>query len=282
MSDVATSDWKLDQLGQWTEPSRYEVTKDACVAYAEATNDEHPRHLSGELAPPVFAIVPAFQVAAQPVGTIVPGEVIMRVVHGEQDFVWHRPIVPGDVLMTRAAGVGLHGRSSGVVLVVKAETTTEAGEPVVDQYMTSFFRGASLDVHEGDEPPDHSAERGAELGSVTHGYDADQTQRYSAASGDPMPIHLDEDFAKAMGLPGIIVHGLCTMAFCSRAVVQTCCPDDPARLKRLAVRFSKIVQPDEKVTHTLWDGGSGRVAFETVSSNGNVAIKDGLAEVASS
>ena len=86
MSDVAAADWKLDQLGEWTEPSRYEVTREACVAYAEATNDEHPKHLSGELAPPVFAIVPAFQVAAQPVGTIVPGEVIMRVVHGEQDF----------------------------------------------------------------------------------------------------------------------------------------------------------------------------------------------------
>ena len=279
MTATTASDWKLDKLGEWSEPSRYEVTQEATIAYAEATNDEHPMHRSGEVAPPVFAIVPAFQVAAGPVGAIVPGEVIMRVVHGEQDFVFHRPIVPGDVLLTRAAGVGLHGRSSGVVLVVKAQTTTEAGEPVVDQYMTSFFRGAQLDVHEGEEPPPHSAERGAELGSVTHAYDPDQTQRYSQASGDPMPIHLDDDFAKAMGLPGIIVHGLCTMAFCSRAVIQTACPDDPTRLKRLAVRFAKIVQPDEQVTHTLWDAGGGNVAFETVSSNGNVAIKDGLAHV---
>ncbi|MEA2125270.1 MAG: hypothetical protein QOI80_2052 [Solirubrobacteraceae bacterium] len=279
MSDVAVSDWNVDKLGEWTDPVRFEVERERIVAYAEATNDEHPRHRSGELAPPVFAVVPAFQVVSQPVMSIVPGEVLMRVVHGEQDFVFHRPIVPGDVLLTRAAGVGLHGRSSGVVLVAKAVTTTEAGEPVVDQYMTSFFRGASLDVHEGEEPPAHDAERGAELGSVTHAYDADQTQRYSEASGDPMPIHLDDDFAKAMGLPGIIVHGLCTMAFCSRAVIQTSCPDDPARLRRLAVRFAKIVQPSETVTHTLWDAGDGRVAFETVSSNGNVAIKDGLAHV---
>jgi acyl dehydratase len=276
---VAVSDWKVDKLGEWSEPARFEVTRERAIAYAEATNDEHPKHLSGELAPPVFAVVPAFEVMMGPVASIVPGEVLMSVVHGEQDFRFHRPIVPGDVLLTRCAAVGLHGRSSGVVLVAKAETTTEAGEPVVDQYMTSFFRGASLDLHEGDEPPAHSAERGAELGSVSHDYDADQTQRYSQASGDPMPIHLDEDFAKAMGLPGIIVHGLCTMAFCSRAVIQTCCPDDPTRLKRLAVRFAKIVQPSETVTHTLWDGGDGDVAFETVSSNGNVAIKDGLAEL---
>jgi acyl dehydratase len=227
----------------------------------------------------VFAIVPVFEVVSQPVMSIVPGEVIMRVVHGEQDIRFHRAIVPGDVLVTRAAAVGVHGRSSGVVLVAKAVTETAEGEPVVEQYMTSFFRGAQLDVHEGEEAPAHDAPRGAELGSVEHSYDADQTQRYSKASGDPMPIHLDEDFAKAMGLPGIIVHGLCTMAFTSRAVIQTCCPDDPARLKRLAVRFAKIVQPSETVTTTMWDGGEGRVAFETVSSNGNVAIKDGLAEL---
>ncbi|MEJ7892888.1 MAG: MaoC/PaaZ C-terminal domain-containing protein [Solirubrobacteraceae bacterium] len=279
MSGTAVAGWNLGKLGEWTDPHPFEVTRERIVAYAAATNDEHPAHRSGDLAPPVFAIVPAFEICAQPTMAIVPGEVIMRVVHGEQDFRLHRPIVPGDRLVTRAAGVGVHGRSSGVVLVVKAQTTTEAGEPVVDAYMTSFFRGASLDVHEGEEPPAHDAPRGAELGSVLHAYDDDQTQRYSKASGDPMPIHLDEEFAKAMGLPGIIVHGLCTMAFCSRAVIQTCCPDDPARLKRLAVRFAKIVQPSETVTTTLSDGGEGRVAFETVSSNGNVAIKDGLAEL---
>jgi acyl dehydratase len=86
-----------------------------------------------------------------------------------------------------------------------------------------------------------------------------------------------------MGLPGIIVHGLCTMAFCSRAIVQTACPEDPTRLKRLAVRFSKIVQPHEKVTHTLYEAGHSnaarRIAFETTTDTGNVAIKDGLAEI---
>ena len=281
---TAVAGWKLDRLGEWTDPHPFTVTRERIAAYAEATNDEHPRHRSGDLAPPVFAIVPVFEIVSQPVMAIVPGEVLMRVVHGEQDFRFHRPIVPGDELVTRAAAVGVHGRSSGVVLVAKAVTKTADGEPVVEQYMTSFFRGAQLDVHEGEEPTEHAFDEALReqepLASVEHAYDPDQTQRYSQASGDPMPIHLDDDFAKAMGLPGIIVHGLCTMAFTSRAVIGTCCPDDPGRLRRLAVRFAKIVQPSETVTTTLWDGGGGRVAFETVSSNGNVAIKDGLAEVA--
>lgn len=272
--------WHLDRLGEWTDPVEFEVSRERIAAYAEATNDAHPLHAAGDVAPPVFAVVPAFQVAAQPVVAVVPSEALMRVVHGEQDFRFHRPIKPGDRLLTRAAAVGVHGRSSGVVLVVRASTALESGEPVVDQYMTSFFRGLSLEAAEGEEPPAHAAERGSELGVISHAFDADQTRRYSEASGDPMPIHLDDAFAKSVGLPGIIVHGLCTMAFCSRAVVETACPDDPTRLRRLAVRFSQIVQPSETITHTLWDGGDGVVAFETVSSSGGVAIKDGLAKVA--
>jgi acyl dehydratase len=182
----------------------------------------------------------------------------------------------------------VHGRSSGVVVLGKGVTETEDGEPVVDQYMAAFFRGAGLDAHEGEALTEHGFPdelRGAEpFARVTHGYDADQTQRYSEASGDPMPINLDDDFARQMGLPGIIVHGLCTMAFTSRAVVAECCPDDPTRLQRLAVRFAKIVQPSEKVTTALYDAGetddgARRVVFETTSDNGNVAIKDGLAEI---
>ena len=232
----------------------------------------------------MFPVVGALiDVLAPSIMAIVPSEVAMRVVHGEQDFRYHQPITPGQTLLSRAAAVGVHGTSSGVVVLGKAVTETQSGDPVVEQYMAAFFRGAELDVHEGESLPSHAFDeslRASEpVAQITHGYDADQTQRYSAASGDPMPIHLDDDIAKAMGLPGIIVHGLCTMAFCSRAVVGEFCSEDPTRLKRFAVRFSKIVQPSERVTHSLWDAGGGRVAFETTSDNGNVAIKDGLAEI---
>jgi acyl dehydratase len=275
--------WNLDKLGEYTEPREFEVTRERAIAYAKATNDENPRHLSGELAPPVFAIVPVFEALAPSMTSVVPGEIFMRVVHGEQDFRFHRPIVPGETLVSRGAPVGVHGRSSGVQVVAKGITETKSGELVVQQFMTAFFRGAELAESVGEPVTEHGFPeevRSSEpIATVTHAYDPDQTQRYSEASGDPMPIHLDDTFAKAMGLPGIIVHGMCTMAFASRAVVGATCPEDPARLKRLAVRFAKIVQPSEQVTTSVWDAGDGVYAFETVSDNGNVAIKDGLAEV---
>ena len=82
-----------------------------------------------------------------------------------------------------------------------------------------------------------------------------------------------------MGLPGIIIHGLCTMAFTSVAVIQHACPDDPQRLARLAVRFAKTLQPEQTITTRIWDGGDGSYAYETESDQGAVVIKDGLAQL---
>jgi len=96
-----------------------------------------------------------------------------------------------------------------------------------------------------------------------------------------MPIHLDEAFARNVGLPGIIVHGLCTMAFTSWAVLTAVGDSDPTRLGRLAVRFSQPVLPGEAITTSIWDAGtdgSGHtVAFSTVNPDGALVVKDGLA-----
>ena len=68
---------------------------------------------------------------------------------------------------------------------------------------------------------------------------------YAGASGDFNPIHIDDEFAKSAGLPGIILQGLCTMAFVSRAVLQD---KDPALLKSLKVRFRHPVRPKDALT----------------------------------
>lgn len=277
MADGMITGWGTGELGQWSEPSEFEVTAQRTIAYTEATNDEHPKHLSGELAPPVFAFVPVFQAMMPVIAQVVPTEILMRVVHGEHDFAFTQPIVPGMTLTSKVAPVGIHGRSSGVTVVIKAVTETTSGEPVVEQHMTAFFRGAELDGSYGEQAPAHGFPEALRATtpvlSVTHGYDSDQTRRYSEAAGDPMPIHLDDDFAKSVGLPGIIVHGMCTLAFASRAVIAADCPDDPGRLSRLAGRFGAIVTPSEQVTTNVYDG----LCFETVSSSGKTAIKDGLA-----
>jgi acyl dehydratase len=93
-----------------------------------------------------------------------------------------------------------------------------------------------------------------------------------------MPIHLDEQIAKLSGLPGIIAHGLCMMAFTSWAVLTEVANGQTGRLRRLAVRFAKPVLPGQDLSTSIWAAGDGRYAYETTVGD-TVVIKDGLAEV---
>ncbi len=289
MEASTTPKFKTDAIGEWGEPVAFEVERERIQAYAAATNDTNAAHVAGDVAPPVFAVVPAFQALAQASIGVIPGELIGMIVHGEQDFRFHKPIQPGASLTTLAKAIGLQPRSSGVTVVTLGETRDAASEELlVSQYMTSFVRGASYPEAIGEQAPTHGfdepmRERQPDA-LIEQTFDADQTYRYSEASGDPMPIHLDEEFAKKMGLPGIIIHGLCTMAFTSVAATRHACPDDPTRLRRLAVRFAKIVQPEQTITTRIWDAGErdGATAYvyETTADSGDVVIKDGLAEIA--
>ena len=278
----------IDRLGQWTEGPEFKVEADRTKAYAAATNDTIAAHVVGEIAPPVFAVVPIWDTMAGAMAGIVPPEVLMLVVHGEQDMRFHQPIVPGSVLRSKAAPLGGHVKPNGTSVNVKVETHDESGALVVEQYMTSFFRGVSDGEGAGEEAPPHKLDGNAKsagpVASVTQQLDTDQTYRYAEASGDTMPIHLDEEIAKSVGLPGIIIHGLCTMAFTSVAAVNELCAGDSTKLRRLAVRFSRPVLPGQEITTTFWATGENDghpvFGFETRNGDGDVVIKDGLVEVA--
>ena len=74
------------------------------------------------------------------------------------------------------------------------------------------------------------------------------TIRYAGASGDFNPIHHDEEFARAVGLPGRILHGLYTMAQVARA--QTDAGGGPQSLRRLKVQFRGMGLPEHELTVT--------------------------------
>lgn len=75
------------------------------------------------------------------------------------------------------------------------------------------------------------------------------TVRYAGASGDYNPIHVDDDFARAGGLPGRILHGLYTMALTARAATATT-GGDPRALAELSVQFRGIGRPEEEIVIT--------------------------------
>jgi acyl dehydratase len=110
-----------------------------------------------------------------------------------------------------------------------------------------------------------------------------QSYLYAEASGDRNPIHVDDAVGKAAGFGGVILQGLCTMAFTSQAVIRHAAGGDPTRLKQLKVRFSKPVKPNDLLTTQgyLIDEKQDvkMVGFRTINQNGDEVIVNGYAEV---
>ena len=274
--------FELDRLGTWTEERVTPTSEEGISAYARATDDEAALALGGRIAPPVFAIVPVWDVLQEAARAMAPAEARKQVVHGDQDILISAPIEAGMELHARAAAVGVHPKESGTTVVLKTETRDGEGNLLNEQYVVEFYRGIVGDEGGGEPPPDHrmakelaDSEPAAEL---TYPLAEDITTRYAEASGDHNEIHLDDEVAKAAGLPGIIVHGLCMMAVAGRSVLVAEGDRSPADVRRLAVRFSRPVRPGDRLTTRIWNGENGAV-FETLDGSGATVLKDGVVEL---
>jgi len=93
---------------------------------------------------------------------------------------------------------------------------------------------------------------GEEIPERSNVVDRAQLVQYAGASGDFNPIHWNPDVAQMVGLPGVIAHGMFTMALVARAVGEWA--GDPGAVSRISVQFRKEVRPEEKVV------AKGRVA----------------------
>ncbi len=276
-------------IGKEFPPVTIEVTAEATAKYARAYNDDNPAFFDtarpgGIVAPPMFAVVVTWNSTMTAVMDPEVGADLLRLVHGEQDMYFLASIRPGDRITSRARITAIETRSTGETMTVELLAHNQDGVPVNRSVFSAFIRGGGKRSGASPEPRAPDADRGEPLLCVAQTIDADQTYRYAEASGDRNPIHVDENVARMAGLPGIIVHGLCTMAFVSRVAIDNLCGRDPLRLRRLRSRFSRPVRPGQTITTKVWpEGGNGgirRYAYETFNPEGQAVIRDGIVEVA--
>ncbi len=275
----------LEKLGTRYDPRTATIDADRARAYAAATNDPNPRYVSGEYAPPVFAVVPTWDAMMVALHDVVPAADQVAMLHAEQDMHFFRPLVPGRLLVTYAEAYSLRSGRMGTRFTMRVVSSYEGGEPVVEQFATMLIRGVDPVGDVGPAPPSHTfppEAKSAKIAEVATKVEVDQALRYADASGDANPIHVDDAAAKAVGLPGVILHGMCTMALCGRGVVDELAAGDPTRLHRLAVRFYRPVFPGNDLVTALYHLGTVDerrvVAFEA-SSAAKVVVRDGRAEI---
>jgi len=106
--------------------------------------------------------------------------------------------------------------------------------------------------------------------------------RYAGASGDFNPIHIDKEFATAVGLPSNILHGLYGMAQVARAV-QAAAGGDPRRVRRLSVQFRGMGFPEQEivVSGTVRSASSDGAVVDVEAAQGeNRIIRNAEAELA--
>ena len=124
-------------------------------------------------------------------------------------------------------------------------------------------------------------EPGAPLPELRVTPDRFLTYRYAGASGDFNPIHLDDDFARMVGMPSRILHGLWSMAQVARA--QTEAAGDPAALASLSVQFRGMGVPEQEVvvSSSVADVlDDGTVLIDCEASQGDSAlVRSGRAEL---
>jgi acyl dehydratase len=199
---------------------------------------------------------------------------------------FHRPLRVGDVISTTPSIEDIRDKGTGETISIRLRSENQSSELVEETLFTLFVRGKPKAEPNREGPRKKTlaptAHTGEPLASIAQELDADQTFRYSDASGDKVKIHLDPEVAKKAGFPGIIGHGLCTLAFTSRAVIEGVGGRAPERLKRLAVRFASPVIPGESITTRIWPaagGVDGEYAFETRDPRGKLVISDGRAVI---
>ncbi|MEO8744552.1 MAG: MaoC/PaaZ C-terminal domain-containing protein [Candidatus Dormiibacterota bacterium] len=108
-------------------------------------------------------------------------------------------------------------------------------------------------------------------------FTTEQIAAYAEASGDHNPIHLDDGFAKTVGLPGVIAHGLLQMGMMATAAAEAA--GGPQHLKRLYCRFAGMVVPGDTVIFTAQPDGHGKLALAAVNQRGEPVLTKSFAEI---
>ncbi len=253
-----------------------EVDAEYARSYAEATDDTRATYTTE--APPMFAVRPMMAVAMGVLREPELGADLRRLVHGEQHMTFHRGLRVGERLAVSARIEAIEERGSGEVLELAQRLTTPGGEVIVEALGVMFVRGEGQSVKRGKAEAEE--ERGAPEYVASQVVAPDQAVRYAKASGDGNPLHVDEAFAKAAGLPGTILHGLCTMAFAARALVDGPGGGEAGALAEASVRFARPVFMGDEVTTRLWKGeGEGEWVFEARNQRDEVVLSRGRAKI---
>jgi acyl dehydratase len=270
------------------------VTARQTMNYAAATGDFNPCYFDdtqaeGVIAPPMMAVALTWQISGRIWDYLqaedFPREVLLTQVHYTEHLRFHRPVRPGDHLLIRGKVAAIIPRKAGTLVVVRFDALDEREQPVFTEHIGGMMRGVRcLDGGAGSEdlpplPEEAADEEGFWEAPLT--VDPLAPFVYDGCTDIHFPIHTSAQFARDVGLPGIILQGTATLAFAVREMVNREAGGDPARMQSLACRFTGMVLPGSiiRIRMTgIQEVADGRlVRFIVLNGGGEKAIRGGIA-----
>lgn len=198
--------------------------------------------------------------------------------HAEQSLVMHKPLpVEGAVYsVTTIDEIYDKGAAKGAIMYMTRKLYNGSNDQLlVTMRAVSFLRGDGGfgGRSEGQPKPRPVPSDRAPDVRLTLPPTLNQALIYRLA-GDYNPLHIDPEVARSAGFDRPILHGLCAYGMAGRALIKGLCGDDPAKLRRLDVRFTSPVFPGEPLHADVWKLGAGDAAFRLVATDRNVVVED--------
>lgn len=233
-----------------------------------------------------FSILPTFYVLYGPMGCLDSSMLQdalkteldpTRILHGEQYFEVHKRLPTEAKVETRHKLLETLDKGKGAVAIIQHESyDANTGDKLCTGQIAIFVIGAggfggpreSKLAIKTVPPPNRKPDA-----TVTQKTTYDQAALYRL-SGDINPLHIDENLAKVAGYSRPILHGLCSLGFSVRHVLQTYANNDSEMFKAVKIRFAKPVYPGQTLRTNMWQNGN-RIHFETQVVENNTVVISG-------
>ena len=203
----------------------------------------------------------------------------VKIVHGEQGLILHKPLpTEGEIIgRSRVTGLVDRGEGKGALMYSERQVIDEkTGDLLATLTSTSFLRGdggfggPSGPVKQPHPEPDRASDITLDLATRP-----EQALIYRLNT-DLNPLHIDPKIAAAAGFPRPILHGLCSFGTVCHALLKTLCNYDTSRFGKMDLRFSSPVYPGETIRSEIWHEAGGAAFRARVVERDKVVVSNGL------
>jgi len=261
-----------DLVGYSFEEVTRLIKPEEAIEFAQATKDNNPIYHQGHLAPPFFVNKLLYPLLKKLMCHNDLRMNLIRMVHAEQEMIWHKPIAVGKRLTAKMEITEIADTPIGEMIKITTRGYDDAN-PVIEGIIGLIVRNKTRPIKKNT------------IGKVAQKetfrlqiqIDDGQQLRYAKISGDNNSIHTNNLIAKMAGLPRTVMHGAGVLAMICASLVENQLDYDIKRLKSIRGQFRKPVIPGELLTLIAYESAKiGVIPFDVFNPVGNIVFQNGI------